>query len=95
MAIVHRLVQEMGGTIQLKSEKNVGSTFTLILPFTIDEHQPSASAETATDTPADLRIFIFLCRGNELNLEIAVFSLEAAGLNVSTAINGLGSRPAF
>ena len=26
---------------------------------------------------------------NELNLEIAVFSLEAAGLNVSTAINGL------
>lgn len=44
MAIVHRLVQEMGGTIQLKSEKNVGSTFTLILPFTIDEHQPSASA---------------------------------------------------
>ena len=90
MAIVHRLVQEMGGTIQLKSEKNVGSTFTLILPFTIDEHQPSASAETATDTPADLTdLHILVIEDNELNLEIAVFSLEAAGLNVSTAINGL------
>ena len=88
MAIVHRLVQEMGGTIQLKSEKNVGSTFTLILPFTIDEHQPSASAETAT--PADLTdLHILVVEDNELNLEIAVFSLEAAGLNVSTAINGL------
>lgn len=90
MAIVHRLVQEMGGTIQLKSEKNVGSTFTLILPFTIDEHQPFASAETATDTPADLTdLHILVVEDNELNLEIAVFSLEAAGLNVSTAINGL------
>lgn len=90
MAIVHRLVQEMGGTIQLKSEKNVGSTFTLILPFTIDEHQPSASAETATDTPADLTdLHILVVEDNELNLEIAVFSLEAAGLNVSRAINGL------
>lgn len=90
MAIVHRLVQEMGGTIQLKSEKNVGSTFTLILPFTIDEHQPSASAETATDTPADLTdLHILVVEDNELNLEIAVFSLETAGLNISTAINGL------
>lgn len=90
MAIVHRLVQEMGGTIQLKSEKNVGSTFTLILPFTIDEHQPSASAEIATDTPADLTdLHILVVEDNELNLEIAVFSLEAAGLNISTAINGL------
>lgn len=96
MAIVHRLVQEMGGTIQLKSEKNVGSTFTLILPFTIDEHQPSASAETATDTPADLTdLHILVVEDNELNLEIAVFSLEAAGLNVSTAINGLEAVQLF
>ena len=96
MAIVHRLVQEMGGTIQLKSEKNVGSTFTLILPFTIDEHQPSASAETATDTPPDLTdLHILVVEDNELNLEIAVFSLEAAGLNVSTAINGLEAVQLF
>ena len=64
----------MGGTIQLKSEKNVGSTFTLILPFTIDEHQPSASEETATDTPADFSdLHILVVEDNELNLEIAVF----------------------
>ena len=32
---------------------------------------------------------VLVVEDNELNLEIAVFSLEAAGLNVSTAINGL------
>lgn len=40
--------------------------------------------------PADLTdLHILVVEDNELNLEIAVFSLEAAGLNVSTAINGL------
>ena len=39
---------------------------------------------------ADLTdLHILVVEDNELNLEIAVFSLEAAGLNVSTAINGL------
>lgn len=90
MAIVHRLIQEMGGTIQLKSEKNVGSTFTLILPFTIDEQQLSVSEETVSDTVADLSdLHVLIVEDNELNLEIAVFSLEAAGLKVSTAGNGL------
>ena len=90
MAIVHRLIQEMGGTIQLKSEKNVGSTFTLILPFTIDEQQPSVSEETVSDTVADLSdLHVLIVEDNELNLEIAVFSLEAAGLKVSTSGNGL------
>ena len=37
--------------------------------------------------PADLTdLHILVVEDNELNLEIAVFSLEAAGLNVSTAI---------
>ena len=90
MAIVHRLIQEMGGTIQLKSEKNVGSTFTLILPFTIEEQQLSVSEETVSDTVADLSdLHVLIVEDNELNLEIAVFSLEAAGLKVSTAGNGL------
>lgn len=40
--------------------------------------------------PADLTdLHILVVEDNELSLEIAVFSLEAAGLNVSTAINGL------
>lgn len=43
--------------------------------------------------PADLTdLHILVVEDNELNLEIAVFSLEVAGLNVSTAINGLEAR---
>ena len=90
LAIVHRLVQEMGGTIQLKSTKNIGSTFTLILPFTIDEHQFPVQEEATASEPADLSdLHILVVEDNELNLEIAVFSLKAAGLKVSTAGNGL------
>lgn len=46
--------------------------------------------------PADLTdLHILVVEDNELNLEIAVFSLEAAGLNVSTAINGLEAAKAI
>lgn len=46
--------------------------------------------------PADLTdLHILVVEDNELNLEIAVFSLEAAGLNVSTAINGLEAVQLF
>ena len=46
--------------------------------------------------PADLTdLHILVVEDNELNLEIAVFSLEAAGLNVSTAINGLDAAKAI
>ena len=40
-------------------------------------------------------LHILVVEDNELNLEIAVFSLEAAGLNVSTAINGLEAVQLF
>ena len=46
--------------------------------------------------PANLTdLHILVVEDNELNLEIAVFSLEAAGLNVSTAINGLEAVQLF
>ena len=46
--------------------------------------------------PADLTdLHILVVEDNELNLEIAVFSLEAAELNVSTAINGLEAVQLF
>ena len=43
MSIVHRLVDSLGGTIRVESEKNVGSRFIFTLPFQLDP-SPKSSA---------------------------------------------------
>lgn len=89
MTIVHRLVQKMGGTIQVKSQQNVGTTFTLFLPFTIDEHQNTQIKTASASAPDDLsNLHVLVVEDNELNMEITLFSLEEAGLTVTAAHNG-------
>lgn len=36
LPIAKQLVEMMGGTIEVESEKNVGTTFTTTIPFEID-----------------------------------------------------------
>lgn len=89
MAIVHRLVQAMGGDIQIESQKDIGSTFTIILPFTIsdvsDTPQVSVS-DTASVSLDGLKILVV--EDNDLNLEIVTYLLEEEGVTVTSAKNG-------
>lgn len=88
MAIVKTLIDKMGGTIDIQSEPDVGTTFTVSLPFEI------ASAEdvhTLTDdeTKADISgMKLLIVEDNELNLEIAKYLLEDAGAVTDTAADG-------
>ncbi len=95
LAIVHELIKRMGGTITLQSTQNVGTTFTIRLPFALAE----APEEEAAFTEADRELLkgkrVLLAEDNDLNLEIAQFLLENAGMEVTPVVNGKLAVEAF
>ena len=87
MAITKQLTELMGGSIQVESEPNRGSRFTVTIPFVIDTSEHTASL--ASDTRTDLNgIRLLIAEDNELNMEIAVELLSDAGAELTQAENG-------
>ena len=89
LAITKGLIDQMGGTIEVQSEKGVGSTFTVNLPLAINK--AAVTAVRPSDSPAQdiLRgTTILLVEDNALNAEVAEFLLEHAGASVLKAWNG-------
>lgn len=89
MTITKKLVDKMGGTIQIESKPGEGSKFTVVLPLKIaeslvvDEENPSAEPD---DGIAGRQVL--LVEDNELNQEIAQYMLTENGLDVTVASNG-------
>ncbi len=67
---MHQLVQRMGGNIQLESEKDRGSTFTVNLPLAIDRVERKEELEGIETTDVS-GMHILLVEDNAFNLEIA------------------------
>ena len=103
LSIVYNLVQLMGGSVSVKSKKQEGSVFQVIIPFQLvtDELMtgqkvdslPENAAEDENlwqpDTPLSLTgQRILLAEDNELNQEIARTLLEMQGAVVDVADNG-------
>ena len=97
MSIVKKLIDKMGGTIDIHSKVNEGSRFTIVLPFSVspnafDVHNypekqlPPACAEGMT---------VLLCEDNLLNRDIAEHVLKKAGAKVIIACNGEEALHAF
>ena len=87
MAIVKSLINQMGGTIIVDSEKGVGSTFVLTIPFEIAK-APVKNIDT-TKREADINgLRLMLVEDNELNAEIAETMLADQGAEVTTVYDG-------
>ncbi len=86
LTIVKQLVDKMGGTIELQSKKDEGSSFTVTLPMEIRE---VTEQEHREEKITDLKGFqILLAEDNEMNIEIATILLTNAGAKIISAVNG-------
>ena len=93
LSITRNLIECMGGTILLESQENVGTTFTVTLPFQIDQAPSAPEAAVCERTFPGRRAL--LVEDNSLNMEIALFLLENLGFEVTCVTNGRKALDCF
>ena len=87
LAVVKKLVDERGGTIQVDSARGQGTRFRVVLPMMPSEaEEPEAALPDAAASIAGRRLLV--AEDNELNREIAVYLLQEAGAMVDQAADG-------
>ena len=88
MSISKGLVDKMGGQITFESKEGEGTTFYVTLPFDIDPDKMNTEKTTEAESYDISGCHILLVEDNELNMEIAEFSLQIEGATVTKAWNG-------
>ena len=89
MPITKKLIEKMGGTITFESEKGVGTTFIIRIPFKIDmDSDKRKEQKDVSDGKSIKGLHILLAEDNKLNMEIAEFVLQNEGADVTKAWNG-------
>ena len=92
VAVVKNLVDKMNGTIEVKSEEGVGSTFVITLPFRLateqSQEQQQQESEEIVESASIAGCRLLLVEDNELNVEIAEMLLEDQGAQVMVVADG-------
>jgi signal transduction histidine kinase/ActR/RegA family two-component response regulator len=87
LSIVKSIVDAMGGSIDVKSQKEQGTVFTVRLHL----ESCAAPVENKASIPVSAVLngkHVLVCEDNELNMEIVATILENAGMQVTKAVNG-------
>lgn len=88
LTITRNIVEKMGGTIDVHSIPDQGSTFTVLLHLRI-QNQPFPLSVNADEILTQImKKKILLVEDNEINLEIETALLQELGFHVDTATNG-------
>ncbi|AOI64197.1 hybrid sensor histidine kinase/response regulator [Burkholderia territorii] len=92
LALCKRIAESMGGAIAVDSEVGRGSTFTVTLPISPDDHM-AVDVETDGGTPeadTDMRgIHVLVAEDHEVNRELIRDQLDALGYTCDIVENGL------
>ena len=88
MPIAKKLVEKMGGTITFESEKGVGTTFVIRVPFKIDPNADKREEQKEVSEKSIKGLHILLAEDNELNMEITEFVLQNEGADLTKAWDG-------
>lgn len=103
MAIVKKIVDLMGGTIDVQSRQGIGTTFTVTLEHKIAEiAAENREVVKSTEDYSFRGKRILLVEDNDLNAEIAQTILAGTGMTVDRACDGIqcvdvlkGSEPGY
>ena len=91
MAITKNILTLMGGTIEIKSEKNLGTEVIIDLTLPLSEKSPEEALK-AQNVKVDMDIFkgkkMLLVDDVKLNREIAALILQRAGVEVTMLADG-------
>lgn len=88
LAITKRLIEIMGGEIEFISRQNVGTKFTIILPFRINHNVTEVKKNKADNKLLIEGLNILVAEDNEMNMEIVSFILDNAGAKTAGVSNG-------
>ena len=79
LAITKRFIEIMGGEIEFISRQNVGTEFTIILPFKINRNVTKAKNSKCDAQMSIEGLKVLVAEDNEMNMEIVSFILDNAG----------------
>lgn len=86
LSIAKKLVEYMHGNIQLESEKGIGTTVSIQIPFKLGK--PIENKTKFTELVSLEGLCVLVAEDNDLNMEIVEYMLERNGIHVVCAKDG-------